>query len=178
MPAYFAFLRGLNVGGNGMLPMSQLREMFTRAGFQNVKTFIQSGNVSVDSHLRSEEAVARKMEAAIKDSTDLNAEVFVRTREYVEQMVKNNPFGKTKRDEKTVLYVQFLSKNPPIGVPSKLKCVNKGEAELIGLRDNIAYIISRKKGTQFGHPDLEKQFKLRATSRNWNTILRMVKNPA
>ncbi|HEY1922653.1 MAG TPA: DUF1697 domain-containing protein, partial [Tepidisphaeraceae bacterium] len=48
MPTFIAMLRGINVGGN-MLKMDRLREIWSKLGFKNVRTYIQSGNVIFDS---------------------------------------------------------------------------------------------------------------------------------
>ena len=55
MNAYIALLRGINVGGHKKVPMAELRELLTKSGFQNVQTYIQSGNVVFQSSEKASE---------------------------------------------------------------------------------------------------------------------------
>jgi uncharacterized protein (DUF1697 family) len=67
MTTHIAFLRGINVGGNTILPMSELKSICDDLGFKNVRTYIQSGNVVFESNL-SEEELIKDMEGALQDS--------------------------------------------------------------------------------------------------------------
>ena len=65
MPVYVAMIRGINVGGNKLIKMDQLRKSLEAKGFEQVKTYIQSGNVVFKAAKLSSTAVARKIEAVI-----------------------------------------------------------------------------------------------------------------
>ena len=78
MPAYIAFLRAVNVGGR-FVRMAELRESLTAAGFGEVATHIQSGNVLVTSRRRSCEAVAADLRATLSDRAGFDIPAIVRT---------------------------------------------------------------------------------------------------
>ena len=62
---YAAFLRGINVGGNTKIDMAELRAVFESLGFENVKSYINSGNVMFDAKKTANEKLAAKIEKAI-----------------------------------------------------------------------------------------------------------------
>ncbi len=66
MEKYIALLRGINVGGNNMIPMKELKALFEREGFVNVSTYIQSGNVIFSSAPESAESLQRRIETMIE----------------------------------------------------------------------------------------------------------------
>jgi uncharacterized protein (DUF1697 family) len=75
---YVALLRGINVGGNNKVDMRSLKETFENVGMTDVTTYINSGNVIFRSSLRSREAIAKKLEAAIKKDFGLEIRVLIR----------------------------------------------------------------------------------------------------
>jgi uncharacterized protein (DUF1697 family) len=66
MPKYIALLRGVNVGGNNKIGMPELKTVFAGAGFANILTYINSGNVLFDSEIADESAITRQCEEAIE----------------------------------------------------------------------------------------------------------------
>jgi uncharacterized protein (DUF1697 family) len=95
MTSYLVLLRGINVGGKNKVPMAELRKLLEDLGFENVSTYIASGNVFLDSDL-SASKVAAKIEAALPKAFKLDAElikVAVLTRDELEAVVKNRPRG-------------------------------------------------------------------------------------
>ena len=95
MAVYAALLRAVNVGGANMLPMSRLRELCEAAGFEDVTTYIQSGNAVVRSGLTAEQ-IARTIEEALPKRFKLDSElirVLVLTRAELEAVVRDRPKG-------------------------------------------------------------------------------------
>ena len=95
MTAYLVLLRGINVGGKNKVPMAELRTLLEAAGFENVSTYIASGNVFLDSKL-SAAKVAEKIEAALPKAFKLDAKlirVAVLSAAELEAVVKNRPHG-------------------------------------------------------------------------------------
>jgi uncharacterized protein (DUF1697 family) len=86
-----ALLRGVNVGGHNKLPMAHLREIAADAGFAEVRTYIQSGNLVAATVLEPESA-AKVLAAAIRDATGLTVPVIVRTAQQWSDLVAANPF--------------------------------------------------------------------------------------
>ena len=89
---YIVLLRGVMPSGKNRVPMSLLRESLIEAGFLNTKTWIQSGNVTLDSHLVASE-VASHVHDTIQDKIGADLKIIVKTPEEVEQVLFNNPFG-------------------------------------------------------------------------------------
>jgi uncharacterized protein (DUF1697 family) len=95
LTAYLVLLRGINVGGKNKVPMAELRRVLDGLGFENVSTYIASGNVLLDSDL-SAAKVAEKIEAALPKAFKLDAElirVAVLTAGELETIVKQRPRG-------------------------------------------------------------------------------------
>ena len=95
MTSYLVLLRGINVGGKNKVPMAELRSLLEGLGFENVSTYIASGNVFLDSDL-SPAKVAERIEAALPKAFKLHAEVIrvaVLSKEALEAVVKHRPKG-------------------------------------------------------------------------------------
>ena len=65
MNTYIALLKGINVGGHKKIPMAELRELFSKSGYENVQTYIQSGNVIFQTPDQSREKIEARIEKAI-----------------------------------------------------------------------------------------------------------------
>ena len=90
---YLALLRGINVGGKNRVPMAELRERLEADGFSNVRTYIASGNVILDSDRRPK-WIRERIERALPEAFDLHDEVVkvhVLSREQLEAVVKDRP---------------------------------------------------------------------------------------
>src|SRR5687767_13790580 len=108
---YVALMRGLNVGGNNLLPMKDLAAMFTKAGCSDVGTYIQSGNVI----FRADRELAKSIPAAIAKTiagrTKMRIPILVRTGAELRRVVEENPFLRRGADTDK-LHVVFLA-DPP-----------------------------------------------------------------
>ncbi len=168
---YAAFLRGINVGGHKQIKMESLREIFESLGFENVKTYINSGNVIFDAEDDSKDMV-KKIENKISKVIGYEVAVFLKTIKEIQDIVKTNHFKKIKKDE--TAYVTFLPlelKAPKVPIAS-----NNGDVEVLSLKNNVAFSISRKINGRYGFPNglIEKKLKCLATTRNWNTINKII----
>lgn len=91
MTTFIAFLRGINVGGNTILPMAKLKDICTDLGFENVRTYIQSGNVLFDSDL-SEHKLMIMLELVLEVQMGKLIPVILRSAKELEAVVAKNPF--------------------------------------------------------------------------------------
>ena len=174
---YIALLRGINVGGNKIIKMKDLVEMFVSFGFKNVKTFIQSGNVIFDSSKTNIELVKSKIEKGLTKSLGYSVDVILRTREELSSIVKNNPFKKEVDHPNSKLYVTFLSKLPENKI-KKIVSSYDNELETFRINNSEVYIFIRKNDIQktvFSTNFLEKKLGLLGTTRNWNSINKILK---
>lgn len=91
MIKYVALLRGINVGGKNLIKMDALCSEFEKAGFQSVKTYIQSGNVIFQSDLADKVKIEQKMEKFLSATFKYRARVLVRSKKDIENTVNHFP---------------------------------------------------------------------------------------
>ena len=111
MPRHIVLLRGINIGPRNRIAMPALREALEDAGFTDVQTYLQSGNVVLESRAKPE-TVRRKVEKLIEDQFELEIAVVVRTRAELAAVARRNPHAKVAKDPKRY-QVTFLSKKLP-----------------------------------------------------------------
>ncbi len=105
---YVALLRGINVGGNNMIKMEKLRATFESLGFENVKSYINSGNLAFDTRKSEDAKLAAKIHDAIEKDFGFDISVMVRPVSEVEKLVKENPFEGQFENDKD-LHLFFLN---------------------------------------------------------------------
>jgi uncharacterized protein (DUF1697 family) len=108
---YVALLRGINVGGNHLIKMVDLKACFEEQRLRDVATYIQSGQVVFSAAARPADIV-RRLEAAILARFDCRTSVMLRSRQEMEQIVARAPKGFGALPEKYRYDVIFL--NPPL----------------------------------------------------------------
>lgn len=89
--SYVALLRGINVGGNNVIKMEKLREVFEGMGFSSVKTYIQSGNVLFASNDEDQNTLEKKIEKTLSSIFSYEAKVLVRSKIQLEETVAHFP---------------------------------------------------------------------------------------
>lgn len=110
MPTHVALLRGINVGGTGKVPMAELRAQLTARGFTGVATYIQSGNVVLDSADPDPAAVAARVEQVLREHFAVPRPVVVFGRDSYAAAVAANPFPQVV--EPTRLHAVFRAAPP------------------------------------------------------------------
>lgn len=172
MIKYVAFLRGINVGGNKLIKMADLREVFERLGFKNVSTYIQSGNVIFDAKDTDADTIVGKIEKKIFQSLGHQVTVIIRTAAELKEALKSDPFKRIKPGEDVVRFVTFMSAEP-IKQPRLPLLIAKENVEILAIKNRVAFLVCRRKqnGT-FGFPNafFEKELGVSATTRNWATV--------
>jgi uncharacterized protein (DUF1697 family) len=104
MTAYVALLRAVNVGGTGKLPMTELKAMCEAAGFEQVRTYIASGNVVFTSAL-SEAEVRGAIESALEAYAGKPVGVMVRTAAEMADTLARNPFADRPGNRVVAIFV-------------------------------------------------------------------------
>ena len=174
---YFTFLRGINVSGQKLIKMTELAKIFTDAGFSNVKTYIQSGNVVFDSPETDVEIVEMKLNHAMTKSLGYNVDVFLKTSEEINQMIDLLPFHCIDEYTDVKKYVTFTKQLLPVLLKLPLPSP-AGDVELIMTTKNIIFSLAYPANDgRYGFPTsfIEKKLGIPATTRNWNTVCKMVK---
>jgi uncharacterized protein (DUF1697 family) len=109
MTAMIALLRAVNVGGTGKMPMAELKAMAEELGFENVRTYIASGNLLFDTTLKEAEAKS-KIERRLEQYAGKPVGVMIRTAAEMAQVVADNPFAREPGNRVVAI---FLDKHPP-----------------------------------------------------------------
>src|ERR1051326_4315747 len=112
MAVYIALLRGINIGPHKRMKMEKLRACCKPLGFGNVSTYIQSGNLVFAAAKAAPAAQAKKIEAQIAKEFGFSADVIVRTKDAMEQVVRKNPLLKEHGIDESKLHVVFLAQAP------------------------------------------------------------------
>ncbi len=171
MKRYIVFLRGINVSGHNMVKMETLKAYFEEIlGIHNVITYVQSGNVLFELAETEERLLKQTIEKQLEEKLGYKVTAIVRTFDDVKKVVKNNPFVTIKTEEKTKLYVTFLSEIPSYDVRGSLG-VYSNDAEYARVVNREVYIFTGNYGkTCFSNSFIEKKLGVDATTRNWATL--------
>ena len=172
---FVAFLRGINVGGHHKLPMAALREQLTEMGFENVQTLLNSGNVVFESSETDIQALESNMERQLAQAFNFPVPVIVRTKEELTTLVTENPFESFTIHKDLRLYVTFLKEAPSIELT--LPYFSKdGAFQIISMTDRMIFSVLDLSisNTTKGMDELEKLVGKKCTTRNWNTVVKLV----
>ena len=168
---YISLLRGINVGGQKKVPMQQLKGLYEKLGFTGVQTYIQSGNVIFTSNEKDAAKLREKIEGAIKKEFGFEVLVFIRTKDDFEKIVKNNPFTKQETES---TYVTLLSQ-APAEIPADLDKFKAPNDKYKIINDVIYFYCPDGYGkTKLSNNLFEKKLNVNATTRNWNTINKLI----
>jgi uncharacterized protein (DUF1697 family) len=173
MKDYVAFLRGVNVGGRGVLKMERLRRAFADLGHQRVETFIQSGNVLFAAEATGgEAALAAEIQAGLAERLGMDLTVLLLTRREIERLVRRDPFGDEEAGLDVKKYVAFLARRPKAGFDLPIASAKDG-LEVFSVEGREAFTLSRRVNGRYGFPNglVEASLGVPATTRNWNTVL-------
>lgn len=175
MTTHLALLRGINVSGHNIMKMETLKSTLEAIGFQNVQTYIQSGNVFVDTEEENPAAVGFKIKQEIFKAFGHEVPVVVIGKADLEACLQNNPFLKEKDFDIKKLYVAFISTTLRSDSINDLKMsqVKPDEASIDGCRIYIKYAVGAGK-TRFDQKYIEKKLNVTATIRNWNTVVQLL----
>jgi uncharacterized protein (DUF1697 family) len=175
MTKYLALLRGINVSGHNMIKMDALKKMLDSMGFQNVETYIQSGNVFLESEEENAASIGFKIKQEISKVFGYDVPVIMISKTDLELCFKNNPFLKEKDCDIKKLYVAFISKELTAAAINDLKISNfkPDEAAIDSNRIYIKYAIGAGK-TNLDQKYIEKKLNVVATIRNWNTVTKLL----
>jgi len=162
MKTYVVLFRGINVGGNNLLPMRELSELLGNNGFMNVKTYIQSGNVV----LQAKSISSTKLGKLVSDTFGFKPEVIVLDKSEFLSSIKHNSFQ--DKDNKFV-HFYFCAKKPALNSDKIEKYL--GNAEEYKLKNKVFYLFAPNGiGRSKLVANIESCLGVPATGRNLNTI--------
>jgi uncharacterized protein (DUF1697 family) len=173
---YAALLRGINVGGSRKVPMADLRALMEGLGHEGVRTHLQSGQAVFTSAHGDEESLAAGLAAAIERHFGFAVDVIVRDHAYLRAIADACPFPAAELEAKQ-LHVTYFS--VPVG-PERFAGIDRESfrPEEFRLGDRVLYLYApdglgrSKLAEQLAGPRVTKG--LIATTRNWNTVVKLV----
>ena len=170
MTRFVVLLRGINVGGKNKLPMADLRTALTGAGYGDVSTYIQSGNIALSADSCDGPAISDLIESTF----GLPIPVVVRTADQLQATINNNPFPEMV-DQPKFLHAYFCQQ--PVSshaiaeldherfLPDRMEA---GTNEIyVSYQDGVA-------GSKLTNAVLDRALGQVTTARNWNTVLKLL----
>jgi uncharacterized protein (DUF1697 family) len=172
MKPYIALFRGINVGGHNKLPMSDLVDILAGIGAQDVKTYIQSGNIVFQSQEVDTVELANVISLEVEKKCGFTPRVLVLTVEDLDMAMDENPFPVPEGDGST-LHLGFLAEEPENVNLEKLTAL-KGESEHYCLTPKVFYLYAPDGvGKSRLAAAAEKIIGVEMTDRNWNTVCKI-----
>jgi uncharacterized protein (DUF1697 family) len=167
---YIALLRGINVGGGNMMKMDDLKAVFAGCGFENVVSYINSGNFAFDAKKIPESRLVDKIENAVEAKFGKRVDVMVRPQNEIERIIKDNPFH-GQYDSHKHMHVLFLREPMPVE-KEKLLQESAFPGEKYDVRDREIYNLlpNGVAGSLLTKGFFEKKPRVSYTGRNWRTV--------
>ena len=166
-------LRGVNLAGRNRLSMPQLRQALEEAGFEDVSTYVQSGNVVLSSSKPAKQ-VRADVKRLLAKRFGLDVEVVVRTRAELAKVVGRNPLGKVAESPR-LYQVTFLERAPSADVMRKLEAAASGEERVLAEgRELYAWHPDGVGRSKLAALMAGKGLGVTATARNWTTVTKLL----
>jgi uncharacterized protein (DUF1697 family) len=171
MNTYIVLLRGVMPTGRNRVPMAQLRQVMADEGFQNVRTYIQSGNVILRSKLSASE-LENRIHYLIKEHIGADLTIVARTRAQLQKILAGNPFQ--NMDISRVFFTVFSKKPEPEKV-NELVALDYSP-EKLAIHEDAAYLFipGNAARSKLSNNFLEKKLGVSATTRNFNTTNKLI----
>jgi uncharacterized protein (DUF1697 family) len=171
MHTFISLLRGINVSGQKRLLMPELKALYEALGFEQVITYLQSGNVIFDSSDADRLEISAKIEKGIQQTFGYQVPVFLRDRIDFQRIIHGNPFIHRQGLNLERLYVTFLSAPPAEKSITNLDLPAGVADEFISIGAEIYLHIPGGYGrTILSNNFFEKKLDRVATTRNWRTV--------
>lgn len=169
-----ALLRGINVGGKNRLPMKELAALFVEAGCDDVRTYIQSGNVVFRTGPAGGVEISSIISASILDRFGYQVPVITRTAREFQEIVQANPFVEAGA-EADKLHVMFLAELPD-GAQVETLDRQRSPGDEFAVRGREVYLhcpngVARSKLT---NSYFDSRLSTTSTSRNWRTVRKLL----
>jgi uncharacterized protein (DUF1697 family) len=169
MARQIALLRGINIGPRNRIAMPALRDALTEAGFEDVRTYVQSGNIVLETKLKPA-ALEVEIERLIKQRFGLGIDVVARTRAELTEIVALNPLAKVAADPQRY-QVAFLSATLAPEVVQKLEAAVVAPEQLaIEGREIYTWHAEGVARSKLWNAVASKGLGVKATARNWRTV--------
>ncbi|RWB52287.1 MAG: DUF1697 domain-containing protein [Mesorhizobium sp.] len=170
---FVALFSGINVGGNRIVKMAELKSFFEDLGFTGVATYVQSGNVVFRAKKVDAAALTNELEAAFEKKWGFNSRIMVRDAGWFERLVKDNPYPEVA-GEPTKLHAYVLEREPTAEETKRLaeKCTGPERFEIKG---DVLYLHAPDGvGKSVFANLIPRTLKVPSTARNWRSVLALL----
>lgn len=174
MKTYISILRGINVSGQKKILMVDLKKLFESLGFENVVTYIQSGNVIFKaSETLTENEIITKIDSSILNKYNFQVPIIILNKSELKKTISNNPFIKEDYLEK--IHVTFLAELPTESALGSIKKIDYSpdKFEIIG-KSVYIFCPNGYGSTKLSNSFFESKLKVKATTRNWKTTNKLL----
>ena len=170
-------LRGINLGSKRRIPMADLRQLLADGGFENVKTYVQSGNIALSATAKPAQ-LESDLAALIEERFGFAVPVVVRSRHQLQAVVDRDPIAGAA-DQPKLYQVTFLAAKPTSAAVSRLQALAR-ESERIEFAGREIYTFHPDgvAGSKLSVAIVSKDLGAGATSRNWTTVNRLLEMAA
>lgn len=159
---WVVLLRAVNLGARNKVPMAELRATLEDAGYDNVRTYIASGNVFLDGPA-SRTALASDLERLVLDAFGVTTAAILRKPQELAAAVEAHPFG-----DASDTHVAFLGGRPAKTAAARLEAV---DPDAVLLRAELYLRLpSGVRGSPLSNARIESLLGVPATLRNWRTV--------
>ena len=174
MPVWVSLLRGVNLGARNQVGMPALREALAAAGFRDVRTYLQSGNVVATSSHRSADRVAGAVRDVVRERFGVDTAVVVRTPAQLRDVLDWCPFPEAVASP-TTLHVVHLATEPAAGRVADLLAADwTPDAVAVRGREAVVAYAATMHGSRLQHATLTRRLGVDGTARNWRTLTALV----
>lgn len=172
---YVALLRGINVGGNNIIKMTDLKACFVAMGCSNVSTYIQSGNVIFSSDNKDSEALTTRIEQALSSAFDYKSKIVLLSQKRLTKVVNEAPpaFGA----EPDVYRYDVLFLRPPLSPSVAMEKLSLREGvDQVWQGEGVLYFsrLIAKAGQSYLNKLIGLSIYKEMTVRNWNTTSKLL----
>ena len=176
METYIALLRGINVSGQKMIKMEELKRMLASLNFNNVRTYIQSGNITFNCAKSDPAELANMIAEKILEHFRFEVPVLIRTLADMGKISNNNPFLEKRNAPIEKLLVTFFPEEPdPVHWNKIEKDSYLPDEFVVSGREVYLYCPNGYGRTKLTNSFFESKLKLTATTRNWKTLETLLK---
>jgi uncharacterized protein (DUF1697 family) len=175
MGKYVALLRGLNVGGH-LVKMEALRACFSDLGFENISTVLATGNVRFETEKSNPQLLQAQIEEAFLTTFGFESRVCLRLESEIKSLIESDPFKDIVVTPITRLYVSFSPTPVSTSFTLPYKTTN-GEYSILAVTNTeivSVLLLLRGSDSVSSMNILENEFGKNITTRNWNTLKKLI----
>ena len=175
MAKKISILRGINVSGQKKIKMADLREHYEGLGFEDVTSYIQSGNVFFNTSIDDTSTLIKMIESMIAEKYGFEVPVIIRTADELANVIETNPHTHVPEDKFNVYIVTFLGAEPTAEACAEIPAVGPaGEETAIIGREVYTFYPNGSGRSKMTTNYFEKKLGVTATARNWKSVRKLL----